>query len=82
MCLFYQKITDECKYLSKLCKIWSTRWVPNGYGYPPGMGTGKTTRVWVWVEFFTHDNTGMGMVLVYLPHTLPIATLIYNQPMP
>ena len=46
-----------------------------------GMGT---RRVWVWVKFHTHgyryrwnfvpiNYTGMGMVLLYPPHTLPIA---------
>ena len=52
-------------------------------GYPMGMGT---QRVWVWVKFRNHgygygqnfvliDYTGMGMVLLYPPHTLPIAIL-------
>jgi hypothetical protein len=52
-------------------------------GYPMGMGT---RRVWVWVKFYNRgygyewkfvpiDYTGMGMVLLYPAHTLPIAIL-------
>jgi hypothetical protein len=51
------------------------------------MGTG-TRRVWVWVMFYTRgygygwkfvpiDYTGMGMVLLYPAHTLPIAILTH-----
>jgi hypothetical protein len=49
------------------------------------MGTG-TRRVWVWVKFYTRGYgygwkfvsiyyTGMGMILLYPAHTLPITIL-------
>jgi hypothetical protein len=49
-----------------------------------------TQRVWVWVKFYTHgygygqnfvpiNYMGIGMVLLYPAHTLPIAILIANN---
>ena len=77
MFFFYQKFADDCKILSNLCTNWSTRWVPNGYGYPPGMGTGKVLypRVRIWVEFCTHWLHGYGYGIGLPAHTLPIAIL-------
>jgi hypothetical protein len=45
-----------------MCSILSTRWVPNGYEHPSGMGAGKVSypRVRVWVEFCTHQLYGYG----------------------
>jgi hypothetical protein len=48
-----------------------------------------TRRVWVWAKIYTHgygygqnyvpiDYTGMGMVLLYPAHTLPIAILMLH----
>jgi hypothetical protein len=40
--------------------IGSICWVPNGYGYPPGMGMGRALYPWVrvHVEFCTHQLYG------------------------
>jgi hypothetical protein len=50
-----------------ICNIWSTRWVPNGYGCPLGMGTGEVSYPWarVRVEFCTHQlyEYGYGITL-------------------
>jgi hypothetical protein len=37
------------KILNNRCGIISTRQVPNGYGYPLGMGAGKVLYQWVCV---------------------------------
>jgi hypothetical protein len=55
-------LTNECKIVCIMCNIWSTRWVPNGYRYLPGMGTGEVSYpwAWVWVKFSTHQLYGYG----------------------
>jgi hypothetical protein len=49
-------VIDKCKIVIDLCTIYPTHRVPNGYGYPPGMGMGKVLYPWVrvWVEVCTH----------------------------
>jgi hypothetical protein len=65
-------VIDKCKIVIDLCTIYPTHRVPNGYGYPPGMGMGKVLYPWVrvWVEVYTHWLYGYGYGIA-LPCPLP-----------
>jgi hypothetical protein len=73
---FFKYAIDECKIVNNWCNIWSTCWVPNGYG-PSSMGVGKISFPWVrvWIEFRTPDSMDMSMVFLYPTHSLPNAIL-------
>jgi hypothetical protein len=77
-CSSPQSTINESKIVSNLCSIWSTCWVPNGYGYLPGMGMGKDSHPWVrvWVKLCTHRlyRYGYGIAL-----PCPLPSLIAKQ---
>jgi hypothetical protein len=61
----------KVKKVISVYSICSTRWVPNGYGYPSGMSMGRALYPWVCVEFYTHQLYGYRYCIALPSHCHP-----------